>query len=1284
MRDGALSLDEIEKAFFDESADSKNRVGYVSEEFRATDAEQAAALALLTYRREQFGWRRKKLKPAEVDALLRLWARPDDPMNADATERYLRSARCTWKPLAFYRDGKLVHWPGEGLSDRALGPDGLPTARRAILYRGPDGDLIAAEIDGRSAVIHDANDRSPIDLSPQGAAEEYLQFFCEHIVGDKGAFTLAEESHDPIGQGVPEFYFTVRQLSRPAGLDPDAVRPDLRRRRVDIAQPITRIANPPDTPSGMMRFIATAFYEGAPSRSAFLLSPDGLLTMADDCSVEGAIFRRPQVPWVPEGRMRSAAQEAWPEVDAEGFVAAVKHLQRGPCQPVSVIGKCDFESWDCDRSIMFRNVMFDGEVDLSGAKLASLGFNDCTFVGNLNCAGIMLSGDLVANPCRFVPAPGSMIESDSGRGIILDDAEIGGSATIGSDGLQSYRSAVISGRLTIVGLEIRNGFRPATIRAENAEIGGDVRLGPSGHNVGAERERSEVAIMTGGGVNFAGASCADFIADDLHVATLTLDHISCRNLTLTRCTSRRDVSLKGGSCGTAYLAEIKAPGAVRLDNVKCFMLTLAVLDIGELTAQQLECQGEFGLGGSFAQPVPGGTIQIRDNLDITSAKAATVLMMGCTVGRDLTLSTMQTDLLQLSSVRAAAVWMMGADVRNMARFVGVAVTGEISCASVRIGGQFSFGENSWCRELSFNGSDIGSMLIGTCEQLDDGVVVQARIGGLYAVDSTFRSYVQFTRTVLESSDLGSVTFQNCQFLSKFAMWTPFSQVSGSDGVEYRYDGWSVDRSVTIAGSLDLIDCRISGDLDLTRLNVVERNAEPAAIRLDRTVVGGALRFSSPLSTTQRRGLSAMSRASAAEAMVQASSNPKVAGATRAVAGMLSMRDCEIGEIDLSGLNLVKPGMGGGHLDAARLTVRGTMSMYAHEADNEDRNGQAGAPRQIYVEAEVAGALRLPSARIGELRVASGSFPGGDGKRPEMDGIVLEAATIGILRVPALDDDPSPNRAVGSFPVPLDLSGLSVTHWVFSADERAEADTEATPYLDFLDNDERPQRDVYRSVAQTLRDLGQDAEAKRILFTDQYRANFAREAGENDRWFDHRGEGRLVPTLGRFGRKTGKLTPRWSLTGFGNWFYRLFLNYGLDPMPLAVVIFGLFAASLLLVAPDRRNFEPTLAGMQKVKMLPAGDADRARRELDSRWGLGDMAWVTLRYHVPVAGFDMREEYQPSTGPLYTTPARVMKAAGLPEYRIDWLNPEDWYGIMAFLNWIMWPLLLTFLLRKVLRD
>jgi hypothetical protein len=34
-------------------------------------------------------------------------------------------------------------------------------------------------------------------------------------------------------------------------------------------------------------------------------------------------------------------------------------------------------------------------------------------------------------------------------------------------------------------------------------------------------------------------------------------------------------------------------------------------------------------------------------------------------------------------------------------------------------------------------------------------------------------------------------------------------------------------------------------------------------------------------------------------------------------------------------------------------------------------------------------------------------------------------------------------------------------------------------------------------------------------------------------------------------------------------------------------------------------------------------------------------------------------------------------------VRFAHAEDWFAIMSILNWIMWPLLLTFALRRALR-
>jgi len=177
-------------------------------------------------------------------------------------------------------------------------------------------------------------------------------------------------------------------------------------------------------------------------------------------------------------------------------------------------------------------------------------------------------------------------------------------------------------------------------------------------------------------------------------------------------------------------------------------------------------------------------------------------------------------------------------------------------------------------------------------------------------------------------------------------------------------------------------------------------------------------------------------------------------------------------------------------------------------------------------------------------------------------------------------------------------------------------------------------------------------------------------------------------------------------------YWSLVDYGTSALRLPAIILVLMFVSFVLVSGERKNFEPTLLAELNEAQPPraaTGDdkgarpADRAaaarenhgqpskwtadRVPTEDAWVFGERMWMTLRYHVPLVGAIISEEWQPADRPL--------KLAGMGEEappapwwwpfgHFYWARSRDWYAGMLWLNWILWPLFLPFLIRILARE
>ncbi len=152
-------------------------------------------------------------------------------------------------------------------------------------------------------------------------------------------------------------------------------------------------------------------------------------------------------------------------------------------------------------------------------------------------------------------------------------------------------------------------------------------------------------------------------------------------------------------------------------------------------------------------------------------------------------------------------------------------------------------------------------------------------------------------------------------------------------------------------------------------------------------------------------------------------------------------------------------------------------------------------------------------------------------------------------------------------------------------------------------------------------------------------------------------------------------------------YWSLVDYGTSAIRLAGVIFILMAVSFAFVSGNRHNFESTL-----LARSIASDSKRKVPDTPTTkdWVFGERVWMTLRCHVPLVGAVISDEWQPGDHKLVFTgltddcgrlslPAWWWKSLTPP-----WPRARDWYGAMLWLNWILWPLFLPFLIHRLSRE
>jgi hypothetical protein len=94
-------------------------------------------------------------------------------------------------------------------------------------------------------------------------------------------------------------------------------------------------------------------------------------------------------------------------------------------------------------------------------------------------------------------------------------------------------------------------------------------------------------------------------------------------------------------------------------------------------------------------------------------------------------------------------------------------------------------------------------------------------------------------------------------------------------------------------------------------------------------------------------------------------------------------------------------------------------------------------------------------------------------------------------------------------------------------------------------------------------------------------------------------------------------------------YWSLVDYGTSALRLAGVIFVLMAISFALVSGHPENFESTLL----AKSIPLeNEWAKGNTPTADKWFFGERVWMTLRYHVPLVGAVISDEWQPADRPL----------------------------------------------------
>ena len=402
------------------------------------------------------------------------------------------------------------------------------------------------------------------------------------------------------------------------------------------------------------------------------------------------------------------------------------------------------------------------------------------------------------------------------------------------------------------------------------------------------------------------------------------------------------------------------------------------------------------------------------------------------------------------------------------------------------------------------------------------------------------------------------------------------------------------------------------------------------------------------------------------------------GRARAKALILDGLRCD-GNLDFSGLSLSAacaaqscPGHGcnapecevrrtGGHVLARGATVAGLLRT-ATETET----------------AEIPGCLDLSFSDIGTLEISVDTFPlaqeadrCNDRERAaEACGVILRRATVGMLSL-TVDER--------GYPRPVDLGYTEIKWWQFNhrvaGGDRAgrtgespgpgtegstgtirirQASDEAGDYIDLLFANEKDlQRHTWRSIENNLFNWGHETAADDVhrAMRRWLRAKMRREGPPPGIW------NRLTWLPKRIGRRLFDLLTR-EVT---------------EPVPAVLIMLGWTLVSTWLFSL------PVNIGLSEpgYLTLPEGQRYETEHPDPESWGLGAGFWTALHFHVPVALFTARDEWEPASDRSLAVYGRDGR------YVLPGVTPEDYANIVLIAHWFMWPVVLVLYSRRYLR-
>jgi len=969
---------------------------------------------------------------------------------------------------------------------------------------------------------------------------------------------------------------------------------------------------------------------------------------------------------------------------------------------------------------LLKNLDFLDDLDLSNCRFASrLEIVDCRFKGRLILDEAIVEGSLHLRGASFDTASANSAAAH----ISLSHAEVKGSLVVddlsgegdGRGPAVSLEGATISGR---VSLGSRPEKRLGSVSGRNARVGTDLEIGAQNVEIeGAAGEALDLrGLRLGGSLSLAGKNSGQLrVGGRVNLANARIEgNLIMRDIVVTGGLDIRSIQVSGN----VELSRSPGPGG-------SFQISEGI------AASDAHVDGNATITGVTIGRLGGAAVA----LDLTNASIGGIFALTAipeTAGGELTL---QGDLRCRGLRGLGGVNLAGVAIQGDAQFDGAELPGglwmqpvgwhrpyvakRLLLSAVRGRPWITFRGVSVEGGLMLLASDISVLQItpawvGEYGELD---VVLPRAGRLLMRATHVHGWCDFSFLQIDgtvtSYGIQGVHIDGSTIEGDLLFWSPTTL---ADLLQQRRERPQepdssinpFEHSAAVIGPVSIANSVINGTLNLSFLKA------SGPLRLTDNHVKGDVLFRS----TQTVALTLPATDLKEKARFEDANDPL----RRAALCGATMRMLRVdNDIDLTGLSVFRDDSVGkwpfgqpGSIDAGQLQAVGEIKAYA----------QSGG-KDVYVEAP--GQLDLRKVEAGSLVISGHSFPldrpapptkpipwWRQALQPRLrppkshDGLVLSDGKIGTVSIPSIEPE-----ATGR-PFPVALDGLRVDVWEIGESQDG---VDCDVFRQLLEKDQTFRRSTYKSIESYLRNRGEEDSADFI-----YREMWRRERRDADAGESRAGRYlRLItvpvgnaasaisfpPLRIAWTRATKKAQTLWW------WLYGTLLRYGTSPMRLlgVIAILGLLAFPLYR---HPANVEPSLDRLgvewdrDKDGAMPPARYNVSPELAD--WSAIDALALLIRYHIPIVPSSLRDEWtmRNDHGTIYDPAvwsasrpvcqaAKDSSAAPAPASKdtpvrlcedssaiVLSVAAEDIVSVLMVLNYAMWPLLLAFLIRRLLRH